>query len=103
MMTPAEIAAMQADAEKGTPGPWVSAQMTNIFHIHPKGVKPGYQARIADVIYWGKGHGGDRRNPLIDDAKANARNIARVPDMIATIIAQAAEIERLRGLLGETA
>ena len=97
-MDAAQIAAMIADREAGTPGPW------SVF-IDDSGDRwTGWPLSVnCDVIedktivrtggMW----------PYEWDAKtsqheacANARRIARVPDMEATIIAQAAELERLR-------
>lgn len=82
MMTPAEIAAMQADAEKGTPGPWVVYNMATI--ISPDGDAEIGNWHVASASW-----------------SVDARRIARVPIMETTIIAQAAEIERLR-LLTQT-
>jgi len=85
-MTDAEIAAMVADREAGTPGPW------------------HFDGPVWNQIVWTEG---DNRlcfmahsNGLNDDRDiANARRIARVPAMEAAIIAQAAEITRLRWAL----
>lgn len=87
MMTPAEIAAMQADAEKGTPGPWRAVEA---FHGPVDIFDPS--GRDVVTVYGGG---------VPESRKTNARRIARVPAMEATISAQAAEIERLR-LLTQT-
>ena len=73
------------DQPKWTPGPWVAHKMQNIFQVHRHGVRPGYAERIADVIYWTKGHTGPSGNPLIEDAEANAHLIAAAPGM-ATVL-----------------
>lgn len=86
-MDAAQIAAMIADREAGTPGSlvvdgpvwnqivWTDNKTRFCFMAHSNGLN-------------------DERD------KANARRIARVPDMEATIIAQAAELERLREAMG---
>lgn len=86
----------QAQALEGhTPGPWAAHKMRSVFQIHQEGVTPGYAERIAEVIYWQDNHTGPRGNPLIDDARANARLIAAAPDLLATVIALHERVERL--------
>lgn len=91
MMTPEQIAAMRADAEAGTPGPWrLGSWLDNVFGTGPN----DEWLSICRV----------KRDDAPIDVSADivdARRIARVPIMEATIIAQAAEIERLR-LLTQT-
>jgi len=97
MMTPEQIAAMRADADAGTPGPWVRGGMLprefvargTAYPIRAPEWSPN--TRVCHVSGW------DDDAP--DEALANARRIARVPLMEATIIAQAAEIERLKEML----
>lgn len=89
MMTPEQIAAMKADAEAGTPGPWDSAIEAGchavVAQVLPK------SGNVVSLIF------NDINTPEREPMRfANARRIARVPLMEATIIAQAAEIERLR-------
>ena len=82
MMTLEQIAAMRVDADAGTPGPWRAVEASH-------GPVDIFDQSGRDVVtVYGCG--------VTESRKANARNIARVPDMIATIIAQAAEIERLK-------
>lgn len=85
-MDAAQIAAMITDREDGTPGPWlVDGPVWN------QTVWTDHENRLCFMAH---------SNGLNDDRdKANARRIARVPDMEATIIAQAAELERLRAAL----
>ena len=85
-MDAAQIAAMIADREAGTPGPWkVDGPVWNQI------VWTDNENRLCYIAH---------SNGLYDERdKANARRITRVPDMEATIIAQAAELERLREAL----
>jgi len=89
-MDAAQIATMIADRETGTPGPWwVDGPVWNQI------VWTDNENRLCFMAH---------SNGLNDERdKANARRIARVPDMEATIIAQAAELERLRAALTEIA
>lgn len=80
-----------------TPGPWFWHEMENNFSIYQIGVKPGYQARLADVVYWHANHTGDRRNPLEAAARANARLIALSPTLAQEVLALRAEVARLEG------
>ena len=70
---------------KWTPGPWAAYEMQNLFQVHPAGVKPGYAERIADVVYWTRGHTGPKGNPLSHTARANAHLIAAAPDLYAAL------------------
>jgi hypothetical protein len=84
MMTHEQIAAMRADAEAGTPGPWLR---------EAQGVyAEGGMALVAHL----KSHEWGRDWPTTE---LDGARIARVPDMEATIIAQAAEIARLTEML----
>ena len=85
-MTHEQIAAMIADREAGTPGPWkVDGPVWNQI------VWTDNENRLCYIAH---------SNGLNDERdKANARRITRVPDMEATIIAQAAELERLRSAI----
>ena len=71
-MDAAQIAAMIADINVGTEPHWWSDQLE--FYL-------------------------DEDNGYSDQKTADYRRISRVPDMEATIIAQAAELERLRAAL----
>lgn len=82
MMTREQIAAMRADAEAGTPGPWRAAEA-----LHGPVDIFDQSGRDVVTVYGGG---------VTENRKANARRIARVPAMETTIIAQAAEIERLK-------
>lgn len=81
--------------EKATKGPWESAKMKHNFIIHPHTTKPGYQGRLADVVYWDPNHTGNSKNPLRDDAAANARLIALAPTLAVRVLADAEKIARL--------
>ena len=85
-MDAAQIAAMIADREAGTPGPWkVDGPVWNQI------VWTDNENRLCFMAH---------SNGLNDGRdEANARRIARVPDMEATIIAQSAELEQLRNVL----
>lgn len=88
-MTQIDIAALVADREAGTKGPW------------------DLDGPVWNQIIWT-----DAENRIcfmahsngLNDARdlANARRIARVPDMEAALIAQDAEIERLTDDLVES-
>ncbi len=82
-LTPTEIAEMQADALAGTPGPWrVDGPVWSQI------VWTDSENRLCFMAH---------SNGLNDDRDfANARRIARVPRLEATVTAQAAEIARLR-------
>lgn len=89
------IAAIKADREAGTPGPWMLDISQSKYlsrenkHCHLiSGPGWAYFARI-----WVRLMDTDENTPV---GEANARRIARVPDMEAAIIAQATEIERLQ-------
>ncbi len=88
MMTPEQIAAMRADAEAGTPGPWIASP-----HQWPDqiGCCPltGRPFAAAHGVY----------NVATAKTYADISRIARVPDMETTIIAQADEIARLTEML----
>ena len=85
-MEDAQIVAMIADREAGTPGLWVvDGPVWNQI------VWTDNENRLCYIAH---------SNGLNDERdKANARRITRVPDMEATIIAQAAELERLRSAI----
>lgn len=87
-MTPDQIAAMEADAEAGTPGGWRVSAKTPTAILRQDGER---------LFKLHQGFKDEYRN------EANARRIARVPLMESTIIAQAAEIARLREALGPLA
>ena len=71
--------------DEATPGPWKAHEFKCNFSIFQRDVKPGYQRRIADVIYWGAGNI-NPQNPMRDDAVANARLIALAPDLAAALL-----------------
>ena len=75
-MTPDEIEHMKADIEAGTPGPWRAGQQGN-FRVYGPDRIGEHSGLIAEVL---KG-------------RANARRIARVPQL-------EAEVLRLRKALG---
>ena len=76
-MTPDEIEQMKADIEAGTPGPWRAGQQGNFRVYGPDGIGE-HSGLIAEVL---KG-------------RANARRIARVPQL-------EAEVMRLRRVIFE--
>lgn len=79
-----DIAAMKADMEAGAPGPWRVGPVDDTVVVAADG------SEIAAID-------GDYNEPdLWPMMEANARRIARVPDMEETLISQAAEIERLK-------
>ncbi len=85
-MDAAQIAAMIADRKAGTPGPWkvfYTQDGSNVI-----GIGDAESVGVTDPQFglWRSGK----------ERISNASRIARVPDMEATIIAQAAELERLR-------
>jgi len=88
MMTPEQIAAMRADAEAGTPGPWTLVEENGEF----------YYWHILDAT--GDDFMGDKAYyPWQSRNESDRKRFQRVPDMEATIIAQAAEIARLTEML----
>lgn len=107
-MTLIEIADMQADMLDGTQGAWTEDEF-NIFDSEyyevdrreEEGSVDGFACSMVGVfegdtvalVVVPSAFGMDREH------KANARRIVRVPRMETTIIAQAAEIERLRTAL----
>ena len=91
-MDAAQIAAMIADREAGTPGAF--EVVTNRHNHHGKIEVLGPSVGILGFTI--------ATDVSLEDAKtirADMRRIARVPDMESTIIAQAAELERLRAAL----
>ena len=94
MMTPEQIAAMRADADAGTPGPWAYRPL----ELDDWGIIRGSDDLVVAQASACReaGNLNSFRESGADPTEANARNIARVPDMIATILSQAAEIERLK-------
>lgn len=75
---------MKADREAGTPGPWRVGPVDDTVVVAADG------SEIAAID-------GDYNEPdLWPMMEANARRIARVPDMEETILSLAAEIERLK-------
>lgn len=87
-LTPDEIKTMEADALAGTPGDWrVDGPACNQI------VWTDNENRLCFMAH------SDGLNDERDFA--NARRIARVPRLEATITAQAVEIGRLRGVLAE--
>lgn len=95
-MTPDQIAAMEADILAGTPGDWVLIESIpqegwNGWYLkgQPSTILRGFTYEICNIL-----------GPQSSKTQAaNARRIARVPLMEAAIIAQAAEIARLREAL----
>ncbi len=84
------IADIIADRDAGTPGPWSNHGQPDV--VCCEGYTSNGAAKVVTVASsraWMK--------PL--EPFANASRIARVPDMEAALIAQSAEIERLRGAL----
>jgi hypothetical protein len=84
-----DIAALVADREAGTQGPWVAES----WHVQQNGqlyyqITDGSDAIMQNQFCWCQG-----------SQDANARRIARVPDMEAALIAQDAELKRLREAL----
>lgn len=71
--------------DEATPGPWKAHEFKCSFSIFQREVKPGYQSRIADVIYWGSGNI-NPQNPMREDADANARLIVLAPDLAAALL-----------------
>lgn len=89
-MTQIDIAALVADREAGTQGPWVvheepEEQIDICAADRPVG-------RFVPIMSRGMGY----NDNVDDESRANARRIARVPDMEAALIAQDAELKRLR-------
>ena len=79
-MTQIDIAALVADREAGTKGPWVALDSEVV-------MADDVIATVAVI---------DFDNTEEVQALADVRRIARVPDMEAAIIAQDAELKRLR-------
>ena len=109
-MTPADIAAMRADALAGTQGDWSCHFGDDTTKCNCKYILADYggMGSIAtiDVCQEMQGAWGDDFGPSEVEAKANARRVARVPQYETTIIAltetnaaQAAEIERMQKAL----
>ena len=88
-MTQIDIAALVADREAGTQGPWFpggvagGGRPTMVYSDDATG------SAIADAVL-------QFVSRLQSECEANARRIARVPDMEAALIAQDAELKRLR-------
>ncbi len=88
------IADIIADRDAGTPGPWEWDQM----------LYPSYLSNPSDeYVFTYIDYEGMHFEGTDATKAANARRIARVPDMEAALIAQTAEIERLRGALEKAA
>jgi hypothetical protein len=88
-MTPEQIAQMKADMADGTPGPfYVQEGFGNIYALSDG--TSGLTICISTV---------DRRQLEggLAEAAANARRIARVPDMEAEILILRAALERIAG------
>lgn len=84
-MTPEQLAALVADKEAGTPGPWYAESG----HVQQNGqlywqVTDGSDAIMQNQFCWCQG-----------SQDANARRIARVPDLEDAVIALQAEVARL--------
>jgi hypothetical protein len=97
-MTPEQIAMMVADREAGTPGPWLyRPDQYDDWGV----VKSGcfVLCQVRDPLALDKDILSEHRVSGTDPWTANARRIARVPEMEAVIIAQAAEIARLKAAL----
>ena len=88
-MDAAQIAAMIADREAGTPGPWR-------VKVNSRDDQVTCDLTICGDIF----QMADLNGPQYAHQHPNARRMARVPDMEAAIIAQAAELERLREAMG---
>ena len=84
-MDAAQIAAMIADREAGTPGPWR-------VKVNSRDDQVTCDLTICGDIF----QMADLNGPQYAHQHPNARRMARVPDMEAAIIAQATELERLR-------
>ena len=113
-MTKIDIAALVADREAGTKGPWIAQEESGQKTAHGIASNIGvwsqqrwddaYEANPDDMgeaedAAWILGIWGE----IGDEDRANARRIARVPDMEAALIAQDAELKRLREALAEIA
>ena len=97
-MDAAQIAAMIADREAGTPGPWMFGTASHSYRV-----RRGVQKMFGVQVDFGTNEGNIPNFGTKDQAEHDARRIARVPDMEAHIIAQSAELERLRAALTEIA
>ena len=91
-MTPDQIEAMRADMAAGTQGAWSASYG----HTQMSGVRYWQIETASDAICnnqfcWAA--------PNDESSSADASRIARVPDMEATILAQAEQIERMREAL----
>jgi len=111
-MTQIDIAALVADREAGTKGPWIAQEKSGQKTAHgiassigvwsQQRLDDAYEANPDDMAEaenaaWILGIWGE----IGDEDRANARRIARVPDMEAALIAQDAELKRLRAERGE--
>ena len=102
-LTPEAVAQMVADREAGTPGPWREAQTWR----PPIGNGP-HSDMVNGSIFWGYSISGSNENgghiyPTLaavhnfpDHVHANARRIARLPDLEAAYLTLAAENATLR-------
>jgi len=89
MMTADEIAAMKADMEAGTPGPW------RVGPVDDTRVEASDGSEVAQID-------GDYNEPdLWPIMEANARRIARVPAIEGTIIEQAERIAALEAEISD--
>lgn len=82
-----DLEQLKADVAAGTPGDW---------ELRENSTEPGYyyiSGRGAMVVTLTEDNSG---NSMFDMSDPDARRIARVPELEAAVIAQAAEIARLR-------
>ena len=86
------IEQIKRDRKEGTPGRWVH---------YSKGRLERIEAKIngALICICGIHKIGSRGGKEVGCWRANARRVARLPDLEATVIAQSEEIERLREAL----
>jgi hypothetical protein len=89
-MNPAQIAAMVADREAGTPGKWVVGfREDGSSYLSIGGLEPG-QAHSQGNIFFHTDYPRDI---------ANASRIARITDLEVMVITQAAELARVRAAI----
>ena len=81
-----DIEQIKRDRQAGTPGPWREKPLA---YCCVEAVAVKFAVASAGVA-------SDNTRDLVPEQEANARRIARVPDLEAAVIAQAEEIKRLR-------
>lgn len=87
-----DLAAMIADREAGTPGPWMR-ENTLVYALMHHGWRRGieeFRNRFSTRV----DH--DQQSKNVEEAEANARRIARVPEMEAEILRLRAELATTR-------